>query len=560
MGLSLQPAHLKRYGELGRLLLKYGRTDLVRRSGLEEALSPDELSTDGGSPARAEELAGDLERLGPTYVKLGQLLSTRPDILPRPYLEALARLQDKVEPFPFGDVERIVTEELGVRLSKAFSSFEPEPIGSASLGQVHRAALRDGRPVAVKVQRPGIRERIARDLEIFEEVAGFLDSRTKAGDTIEFTGTVAEFRKTILAELDYRQEARNLTTLGENLAGFERIVIPAPVDDYTTPRLLTMDYVRGRKITSLGPLARMEMDGEALAEELFRAYLKQILVDGFFHADPHPGNVFLTEDRRLALLDLGMTGRVTPTLQEQLIKLLMAVAEGRGEEAADLALRIGEAREGLDEPRFRRAVAELVASQQGALVQDIEVGTLVMEVTRVSGENGVRVPREMTLLGKTLLNLDQVGRALDPEFDPNASIRRNVAELMTRRMRGAASPSSLFGTVLEMNEFLRMLPGRVNRILDSLARNELEVKVEAIDEGTLIEGFQKVANRITVGLVLAALIVGAAMLMQVETDFRILGYPGLAMLCFLAAAGGGFVLVFNILAHDYRPKKRKPPA
>jgi predicted unusual protein kinase regulating ubiquinone biosynthesis (AarF/ABC1/UbiB family) len=558
MGLSLQPAHLKRYGELGRLLLKYGRSDLVRRSGLEDALSKDELSTDGGRPADAEELADDLERLGPTYVKLGQLLSTRPDIVPRPYLAALARLQDKVEPFPFEDVERIVTEELGVRLGKAFSSFEPEPIGSASLGQVHRAALRDGRPVAVKVQRPGIRERVAQDLEIFEEVAEFLDSRTKAGNTIEFTGTVAEFRKTILAELDYRQEARNLAALGENLADFERIVVPAPVDDYTTSRVLTMDYVRGRKITSLGPLARMEMDGQSLAEELFRAYLRQILVDGFFHADPHPGNVFVTEDGRLALLDLGMTGRVTPALQEQLVKLLLAVAEGRGEEAADLALRIGEVRDGLDEARFRRAVSELVVSQQGALVEDIEVGTLVMEVTRVSGENGVRVPREMTLLGKTLLNLDQVGRALDPAFDPNASIRRNVAEIMTRRMRSAASPGSLFGTVLEMNEFLRMLPGRVNRILDSLARNELEVKVEAIDERTLVEGFQKIANRITVGLVLAALIVGAAMLMQVDTDFRILGYPGLAMLCFLAAAGGGFALVVNILSHDYRPKKKPP--
>ncbi|MFN2432741.1 MAG: ABC1 kinase family protein [Gemmatimonadota bacterium] len=558
MGISLRPEHVKRYNDLARLFMKYGRSELVRSSGLEEALGDDDRG-DGGEPAAGQDLAADLERLGPTYVKLGQLFSTRADLLPPPFMDALARLQDKVEPFPFQDVERIVSEELGVRLSKGFTEFDPAPIGSASLGQVHRAALRDGRPVAVKVQRPGIRQQIVEDLDAFGDVAAFMDRHTELGRQHGLQPMLEEFRKTLLQELDYRREARNLSLLGENLADYPRIVVPAPVEDYTSERVLTMDYVRGRKITSLGPLARMEMDGWDLADELFRAYLQQVLVDGFFHADPHPGNVFLTDDGRLALLDLGMVARIPPPLQEQLLKLLLAVSEGQGDEAAKVALKIGETGADLDEPEFRRRVAALVGEQQGATVAELEVGTLLLQVTRTAGESGVRVPRELTLLGKALLNLHLVGRSLDPQFDPNAAIRRHAAELMRKRAIKSASPGNVFATLMEMNEFVQTLPGRVNKILDLLASNQLEVKVEALDERRLMEGFQKVANRITLGLVLAALIIGAAMLMRVETSFRILGYPGLAMICFLAAAGGGFGLVLNILLHDEKadPRERR---
>jgi ubiquinone biosynthesis protein len=555
MGISLRPEHLKRYRDIARLFLKYGRSDLVKTSGLEEALLEEEHP--GESPARTapDELAADLEKLGPTFVKLGQLLSTRADLLPLPFLEALARLQDQVEPFPQDEVEEIVSEELGVRLSKAFSEFDPSPMAAASLGQVHRAALRDGRPVAVKVQRPGIRHRIVEDLEALEEIAQFMDKRTDIGRRYQLSGMLQEFRNTLLRELDYRLEARNLATLGENLKDFEDIVVPSPIDDYTTSRVLTMDYIRGKKITSLGPLARMEMNGTPLAEELFRAYLQQVLIDGFFHADPHPGNVFLTQDGRIALLDLGMVARITPGMQENLLKLLLAISDGRSEEAANVALKIGEVTGEFDEPEFRRQLGELVGQTKDSTVQELEIGRLVLEVTHKAGENGIRVPREFTMLGKTLLNLDLVGRTLDPEFDPNAAIRRNAADLMRKRMQKSASPGNIFSTIMEMNEFVQMLPGRINKILDQVANNELEVRVEAIDEKTLMEGFQKVANRITLGLVLAALIVGAAMLMQVETEFRIFGYPGLAILCFLAAAGGGFALVVNILMKDEKGAK-----
>jgi predicted unusual protein kinase regulating ubiquinone biosynthesis (AarF/ABC1/UbiB family) len=300
---------------------------------------------------------------------------------------------------------------------------------------------------------------------------------------------------------------------------------------------------------------RTEIDGARLADELFRAYLQQILVDGLVHSDPHPGNVFLTDDSKIGLIDLGQVARITPAMQESLLQLLLAVSEGRSDEAASTSMRIGQLRPDFDEPEFRRRVAELVGQLQGVKVSQIQVGRVVMGLTRLGGECGVRAPAELTLLGKALLSLDEVGRALDPDFDPNEAIRRHAADLTRQRMLKALSPGALFEAVVEMKDFVQRLPGRVNRILDTVANNQLEVKVDAIDEQTLMDGFQKVANRITMGLVLASLIVGAALLMKVETTFRILGYPGLAMVCFVVAAGMGFSLVLNIALNDRRSRK-----
>ena len=549
MGLSLKPKHLKRYKDVAVLLMKYGRSDLVKAAGLDPTLDDEGPAATATDPA-ASELANDLERMGPTFIKLGQLLSTRPDILPLPYLHALTRLQDRVEPFSFAEVEGIVISELGVRLSKAFSEFEVKPVAAASLGQVHRAAMRDGRPVAVKVQRPDIRERVMEDLDALEEIAEFLDHHTEMGRRYGFVQILDEFRRSLLRELDYRQEAQNLTLLRRNLAEFSAIVVPAPIEDYTTSRVLTMEYVSGTKITTLSPVALLELNGAALAEQLFRAYLKQILVDGFFHADPHPGNVLVTDAGQIALLDLGMVGRIAPGLQEPLLQLLLAISEGHSDDAVGFALKVGEVSPDFDEPEFSRRVADLVGRHQDAELRKMQVGKAVLEIGRISGDVGLRLPSELTMLGKTLLNLDQIAEALDPTFNPNASIRRNAAEIMRGRLLKSASPGNMFGGILELKEFMERLPGRVNKILEAVANNQLEVKVDAIDEARLMAGFQKVANRITLGLVLAALIVGAAMLMRVETSFRILGYPGLAIIFFLLAAGGGIALMLSILLKD----------
>ena len=557
MVVTFKPERLKRYKDVAMLLIKYGRSDLISAAGLENSVLPDEIAEEKGAAAPAEELAKDLEKLGPTFIKLGQLLSTRADLLPGPYLDALSRLQDQIEPFPYEQVERIVAGELGVRLSKAFAEFDPAPLAAASLSQVHRAWMRDGRAVVVKVQRPDIRELIVGDLDALGEIARFLDGHTELGKRYEFENMLIDLRKSLLRELDFTIEANNLRSIGQSLAEFEQIVVPSPIDDYTTTRVLTMEYIAGKKITALNPLRLLEIDGASLADELFSAYLKQFLVDGLFHADPHPGNVFITDDDRVALLDLGMVGRVNRTFQDNLLRLLLAISEGRGDTAAEAAMKMGEPKDGFDRKTFDRRIAELVVDNSDAILSRQNAGRITFEITKVAADCWFRLPSEFTMIAKALLNLDRVVYTLDPTFDPNAVIRERANEILEQNIVKSLAPNNLLSGVVDLKEFAEKFPPRVNRILDQIGNNELRFKVDAIDEIVLLEGLQKVANRITLGLVVAALIVGAAMLMRVDTSFRIFGYPGLPMIFFLLAAVAGMVLAGSIVFNDVKRKKRK---
>ena len=555
--MKLNGNHLQRYKQIARLLWKYGRSDLVTQMGIDEALADEERQpvpdSERGLP---EQLADDLEAMGPTYVKLGQVLSSRPDLLPDTYLKALTRLQDQVKAFPYEEVEEIVSTELGVRISKAFSWFEPKPMAAASLGQVHLAALRDGREVVVKVQRPGIVKQIADDFAVLQQIAEFFDAHTEIGKRRRFARTLEEFRLTINNELNYEREAQNLITIGENLAEFDSIHIPQPIPDYCTRRVLTMDYVEGTKITKISHVALVEMNGAKLAEDVFRAYLTQVLVDGIFHADPHPGNVFITQDGRVALLDLGMVGHITPRMQETLLKVLIAVSEAKSEIAADLVMRISETTEDFDAQAFQRRISQVICDHHDRPLHQLDVGRTLLQVTQTAAETGLYVPSELTLLGKTLLQLDEVGKILNPDFDPNASIRNNAAEITSRRMKKTSTRGSLLASAMEFKEFMGGLPTRLNKIMDAIAESQVEVKVKAVDANLMMEGLQKIANRVTSGLILAALIVGASLIMRVETTWQIFGYPGLAMILFLCAFAGGVWLLVNIFVQDQKSAKK----
>jgi predicted unusual protein kinase regulating ubiquinone biosynthesis (AarF/ABC1/UbiB family) len=551
---SLKPERLKRYKDVALILMKYGRSDLVKQAGLADQLDLSDTDSLASAP-EAKELAADLERLGPTFIKLGQLLSTRADLLPGPYLEALARLQDQIEPFSYEEVDRIVSSELGVRISKAFSDFDREPLAAASLAQVHRASMRDGRAVVVKVQRPNIREQIVDDLESLGEVAQFLDAHTELGKRYDFANMLDGLRASLLRELDFKLEANNLINFSENLREFDRLIVPEPVDNFCTSRVLTMEYIPGKKITELSPLRLMEIDGPGLARELFRAYLKQILIDGLFHADPHPGNVFLTDDDQIALLDLGMVGRLMPGFRDNVLRLLLAISEGRGEDAAEITIRIGEPKERFDRTVFSRRIATLVSENAGANLSGLNSGQVVLEITRISADSWFRLPGEFTMVAKALLNLDRVVFTLDPAFEPTTIIRQRAMEILQRNLLQSIAPGNIMGGIVELKEFAEKLPGRVNKILDTIGNNEFKVDVNAIDEKVVLEGLQKVANRIAMGLVLAALIVGAAMLMRVETSFKILGYPGFAMIFFVLAAIAGVSLVITIVMTDVKARK-----
>jgi len=555
VALSLKPERLKRYADIVALLVKYGRSDLVNRADLSLARSEPDQRAATAEP-KAEELAADLEKLGPTFIKLGQLLSTRGDLLPEPYLGALSRLQDQIQPFSYEEVERIVSSELGGRISKLFVDFETEPQAAASLAQVHRATMRDGRVVVVKVQRPGVREIIVDDLEALEQVAEFIDAHTEVGKRYEFTNMLADLRQSLLHELDFQREAGNLQKLRKSLREFENILIPEPVDDYTTSRVLTMDYIPGKKITDISPLRLMELDTTSLAKEIFRGYLKQILVDGFFHADPHPGNVFITEDDRIALLDLGMVAHLTANFRENLLRLLLAISEGRGDEASEVSMKMGEPKPNFEKRDFERRVAKLVAQHADATLEHIHAGKIVTEIQRIAADCWFRLPSEFTMIAKAMMNLDRVVYVLDPTFDPNAVIRDEATNIMARQVMQSIEPGSILTRAIEVKEFVERLPTRVNKILDAIGNNELKVGVDAIDERVVLEGLQKIANRITLGLVLASLIIGAALMMRVETSFKIFGYPGFPTIFFLLAALGAIILVINIVFYDKKPKKK----
>ncbi|NLW99729.1 MAG: AarF/ABC1/UbiB kinase family protein [Actinomycetales bacterium] len=553
---GVNSSHRSRYADLVRLLLRYRRSDLLSGAGLDEfvigdapvdGLSDGTDVPDGSDGTTAERFAADLEEMGPTYIKMGQLLSTRFDLLPPAYTQALTRLQDTVEPFPFEEVREIVESELGARIKDLFAEFSEEPIAAASLGQVHRAVTRTGRDVVVKVQRPDVRETIRDDMEVLGKLADTADKRTSVGRQYGLGQLLEQFRRSLVGELDYRREAKNLLRFIDLTRDYDLLVVPEPLLQLTTSRVLTMERMEGRKVTDLGPLALIELDSRPIVEQLFRCYLRMILDEGLLHADPHPGNLLVTDDGRLALLDLGMVATVPPRVQSHVVKLLLAISDGDGEEAARILADMGHPIDGYDAAAFRDAVSHLV-SESVSSGADVQAGSVLVELSRISGAHGLRPPAEMSMIGKALLNLDQATVHLDPYFAPAEAIRENVAEIFASSLK--TSPSGLLAAAIETKEFTAQLPRRANRILDNLAQGEFTLHVEAIDEHRLHLVLQRIANRLTLGLIIAATIIGAAMMMRVETDARILGFPAIAMAFFVFAVVAGTALAVHIFRTD----------
>lgn len=543
----MDSAHRSRYVDLIRLLVRHGRSDLL------SSIETDEFLTEDTEPVLDEEgprrLVEDLERMGPTYIKLGQLLSTRVDLLPAAYTEALAKLRDDVEPFPTEQVREIIESELGAPVKSLFAEFDDTPLAAASLAQVHRAVTRTGRDVVVKVQRPGVRETVRDDMDVLATIATKADEHTEAGRRFGLASLLAHFRRSLADELDYRREAANLVRFGRLTEPYDLIVVPQPVPDLSTSKVLTMDRISGRSVTDVGPLGLLDVDRRPLVEELFSAYLRMILVDGTLHADPHPGNVLLTDDGRLALIDFGMVASVPKRVQEKIVKLLLALSEGDGEEAALVLAEMGHPLPGYDAARFREDVSHLVSSAV-TLGGDAQVGTVLVELSRLSGSHGLRPPAEMSMVGKTLLNLDQVTKHLDPDFDPAEAIRDNLDDILRGGL--SVSLSGLLSSALEAKDFTTQFPRRANRIMDALSEGELGFRVKTIDEVRLLSTLARIANRVTMGIVIAAIVVGAALMMQVQTRSTIFGYPAIAMVFFLVAAVAGGVLIVSIIIVDRR--------
>lgn len=594
----LSPKHLPRLVATTRLFTSYGLRDFANRQGLlglEGASLDGEETVQGDLAAKAKAFRERLVELGPAYIKLGQVLSTRPDLLPRPYIDELEHLQDDVPPMPFEQVELTIEDELHARINKLFASFDPKPLGSASLGQVHAAELRDGRSVVVKVQRPNLREQLAEDIEFFRELATFLTEHTSAGSRVDLIGVVQQVERALVDELDYRTEARNAAAFRKALATFPHILIPRVIDAYTTHKVLTTERIRGVKIHDIPPISRIEYDFSMLAEEFSHAYLQQITDSGHFHADPHPGNVFIVlpgrenprtpaeavaddrrqevrpgatpltqseneakalaapaaprDDPKLALIDFGMTAHLTGTMRDRVVRLLLAMGENNGDAVAEALIEIGEAPEDFDRAAYVREVAALIAKHANQTVEETPAGVMLYEIITIAYRSGLKLPGELTLLAKALFNLDAVARALDPSFNPSQSIREYTAEIANKRAQRDLSPRRLFQIAAETSDLVRALPHRIDMITQKLVANDFAIRVEAPQLGSLLLGLEKVANRIFTGLVLGGLLVSSGLLMAYQRSLGMIG--------FLLAGVVGLWMIATIFIQDRRSRKRK---
>jgi len=589
----LNPKYLPRLVSTTRLFTRYGLLDFAKGGSLLAAqgatLDEDDKHGHGDELAtKAVAFREKLVELGPAYIKLGQILSTRPDMIPPAYVKELEHLQDNVPPMDIEEVERCIEEDLGARIHKLFASFDETPLGSASLGQVHAAQLRDGRDVVVKVQRPGIREILAEDIAFFRELASFLTAHTSAGDKVDIIGIVQQVERALVEELDYRTEARNAASFRKALAGFPHILIPRVIDAYTTHRVLTMQRVRGVKVSEIPPITRIDYDFSSLADEFARAYLHQITGTGHFHADPHPGNIFVVlpgrenpltpaeavaldrraevrkpatpliqseteamrdatdiadpDDPKLAMVDFGMTAHLTESMRDSVVRLFPAIAENRGDAAAEVLIDIGEQTDTFDRNAYTREVASIVARHANETVAETPTGQILYETINVGYQTGLKLPAELTLLAKALFNLDVVSRALDHTFNPSEVMREYAVNIANQRAKRDLSPRRLFQMAADTSDFVNALPRRLDTITERMSRNDFAFRIDTPQLPMLLKGMEKIANRIFVGLVLAGLLIASASLLQV--------WRRLGLIFIVIAAGLGLWMVVTVLIND----------
>lgn len=508
--------HFKRYREIANVLAKHGFGYLLNQLGLAEFINfprPNYREKKDSPPAsRARRLRLILEELGPTFIKLGQLLSTRSDLLPAEYVAELSKLQDEVPPFPFNNVRERVQMELGTSLENIFSSFEREPLAAASISQVHRAVLATGEKVVVKVQRPGIKTVMEADLEILYDLARLADRRNPWRQNYSLVKMVEEFDRILHEELDFTVEGKHAETFRKNFAYDDDIRIPEVYWDYTTAKILTMEYIEGIKLSKPELMDKENLDKKAVARKLADALLRQIFVYGFFHADPHPGNIAALPDEKVVFMDFGIVGRLDNEIREKIINLVLGLIRRSSREVVRAIVSLGVVPGNIDFTALRRDIDRLRDKYYEIPLKDISVSESLGDIMQLAFKYNIRVPTEFTLMVKALITLEGITLKLDPQLSIVEVLEPLGKELLAQRYSPRAIRKIITENIPEYRDMLARLPRQLNQLLDLVAGGELKIKAENPRQDIIIRHLHKISNRIALSVVTAGLTVSAALL------------------------------------------------
>jgi ubiquinone biosynthesis protein len=499
--------HPQRYLEIFRIMRKYKLHLMAAQLGMIH-LHPDDVPSSYDPGADYSELfAGALEELGPCFIKLGQLMSTRPDLLPPSYIKALSRLQDRITPVPAEKIVRIIESDLGRPCSELFQSFDLTPTATASVAQVHRAVLHDGTEVAVKVLRPGVREQTHIDLEVLHEMVGFITRHLSFALLTNLDQMVTEMGEGLRGDVDLVQEAENTRLIGRQLSEFTLLQTAEVFAEYSTQNVITLTFIHGKHLPQVSPEELASVDTAAIARELLSAYFKQIIVNGVFHCDPHPGNILLCDNGRLTLLDFGMVGRFDVEEKDNIIQLLLAFAERRGKRVANAYLEMIDVPEAFNRRAFFEDVGNFVSRYDDMSGGRMGLGTAFLELLRIADAHHTPIPSSMTLLSKAMFNLDGTITRLAPDLNPVDLIREYMLKVMEMRVEAEASTATSFAWTLDAWHLLQNSPQRVDSILEKLSSGQLMMQLEVSRLEQTANTLDRAAGRLSRGVLAGSIVV-----------------------------------------------------
>lgn len=502
------PRHLRRYRQIVEVLIRHGFGDVLSLLGLGRRLGlPIRLLRRGRPSAeitRAQRVRLALEELGPTFIKFGQILSTRPDLLPPDFVAELSRLQDAVPPEPWEPIKTCIEAELEQPIEQIFATFDPTPIAAASLGQVHAATLTDGQEVIVKVQRPNIERIIDVDLDILYDLARLTQNRTPLGQTYDLVEIAEDFAFTLRGELDYRREGRNADRFRENFDGEPHLYIPLVHWDYTTRRVLVLERIYGIKIDDVNTLDAAGYDRDRIAERAARMITKEILDDGFFHADPHPGNFVVMPGEVIGLMDFGMVGHLSGGDKADLARLYIVAMQQDVPGAAEQLMRMGIAERGVDRVALERDLRRMMHKYYGLSIGEFQVGEMIEEFMTVAFRHRLRFPSNMWLVAKTLAMVEGLGRKLAPDFDMFTAAQDFVRRYRRRMWLPTEWAPSVARGATDLADLMLRLPKQTQRLLEQAERGQLEAQVRMPDLMHTTDRLDRIANRLALSMLTAA--------------------------------------------------------